>query len=45
MSVQGNFISVYSKNRKGDNDLGQSILQTWSVFLWTGDQKGGLLVV
>ena len=32
VSVQGNCKPVHSKNRKGDNDLGQNILQTQSVF-------------
>ena len=32
MSVQGKYISEHSKNRKGDHNIGWSIIQTKSVF-------------
>ena len=38
-------ISVHFKNRKGDHDLGLSILQTQSVFLCNGKKEEGLLGV
>ena len=36
-------MSVSYNNSKGENDLEQSILDTWSVFWWTGKQEGGLI--
>ena len=38
MILQGGCSSEYSNNRKSDHDIGQVILQTWSVLLWTGKQ-------
>ena len=44
-SVQGNCRYVHFNNRKGDNNLGQIILETQSVFWWTGKKEEGLIGV
>ena len=45
VSVQGNFMSVYSKNCNGENNLVQSIILNQGFFLCTGNQEEGFLGV
>ena len=43
VSFQGKCRYVHYKNMKGDYDLEWSILQTQSVFLWTGKKEEVIL--
>ena len=45
VSVQGYCRSVNDNNSKGENDLGQSILETNTFFWWTVNQEEGLIGV
>ena len=38
-------MSMNSKNRKGDPDLERSIIETQSVFLWTGNKEEDIIGV